>query len=142
MTLLTIVTNVCDEIGIARPASVIGSSDQTARQLLALANKGGRILARRGRGVGGWTVLTKEREFTSTADEDDYALPTDFEYFVDETAWDKDNYWRLRGPLSAQEWRYRKNGLATSGPHSRFRGKPGANVRRYFLDPTPTTATP
>jgi len=46
VTLLTIIQNVSDEVGIERPTSVIGTSDQTVRQLLALSNRAGKMLAR------------------------------------------------------------------------------------------------
>jgi hypothetical protein len=46
-SLLTIIQDVADRIGLVRPSSVIGSSDHQVRQLLALANQEGREQARR-----------------------------------------------------------------------------------------------
>lgn len=62
-TLLQLVQQVCDEIGITRPNQVIGSTDQTTRQLLAFANKVGRDLVREH----DWRRLVKEYVFETTA---------------------------------------------------------------------------
>jgi len=62
-TLIQIVTAVCDEIGLPRPASVISSPDGTSRQLLALANREGAELAARDYGQQGWPILRKEHTF-------------------------------------------------------------------------------
>lgn len=64
MTLLTIVQDAADVIGLPRPSSVIGSTDQQVRTLLALANREGKELAKRG---DGWQALVKEASWTSLA---------------------------------------------------------------------------
>ena len=39
MTLLTIMQDACDLLGLRRPTTVIGSPDDQTRQLLAIANE-------------------------------------------------------------------------------------------------------
>lgn len=45
MSLLTIVQNACNRIGVTPPGAVYGASDQQTIQMLALANKEARDLA-------------------------------------------------------------------------------------------------
>ncbi len=143
MTLLSIVQGVCDEIGFAAPTSVIGSADKTAIQMLALANRGGKQLAKRGKGIGGWAVLQTEHTFTTTDGTAEYALPSDFAFLIDDTLWDRANFWKLKGPVPPQEWQVIKSGVLASsaGPRRRVRIKPSAssNVKAVFVDPTPAT---
>lgn len=144
MSLLTLVERIADEIGFAKPASVIGSSDETAIQMLALANRGGNQLTKRGKGTGGWSILQTENTFTTTNGTAQYALPSDFDYLIDDTLWDRTNFWKLRGPLSPHEWQTYKSGIAGSiGPRRRVRirknSSPTTNVNVAEIDPTPTT---
>lgn len=100
MSLLTLIRDACDRIGVARPTVVISATDATARRLLALANEEGRQLARLG-----WPILRKEQTFTSTATEaQTNAIPDDFGRFVDGTFWNRSASRPLVGPLSPQEW--------------------------------------
>lgn len=136
MTLLAIVQNACDQIGVRKPSAVVGSSDETAIRALALANIGGKLLAR----WGAWTVLQKEHTFSTVASTASYAPPSDFDRMMSETAWDRTNFWAMRGPLSPQLWQQFKSGLvANVGIVSRFRIKASSNARLFFIDPTPTS---
>ena len=133
MTLLTLVANICNETGFDAPSSVIGSSDDTAIQMLALANKGGQQLAKRGKGIGGWAILQTEHTFTTTSGTAEYALPSDFEALIDDTLWDRTNFWKLRGPISPSEWQRLKSSVLASsrGPRRtvRIRKSAASNVK-------------
>lgn len=134
MTILSIIQAVADEVGVTRPSAVISSNDGTVRQLLALANREGKSLAR----LGNWTTLTKEHTFDTVNGTAAYALPSDFDYIVNQTAWDRDNYWMLRGPLSVPLWQAIKSGLYDSTALRKgFRIK-GSSSTRFYIDPTPT----
>lgn len=134
MTLLTICNNVVDQVGTDELSTVVNNSERSARRLLALANRGGKLLALRR-----WSVLIKEHSF-STADSDaDYSLPSDFRAIVADTAWDRTNYWKMRGGLSPAEWQVRKSAIvATTQVRKTFRVKPNSNSKEFFIDPTPT----
>jgi hypothetical protein len=69
-TLLQLIQQVTDEIGITRPNAVIGSSDQQVRQLLALANKVGKDLVRDFE----WRRIVKENVFETTSSRGGTAL--------------------------------------------------------------------
>lgn len=66
-TLLTMVQNACDEIGITSPASVISNSDPQIKQILALANREGNEVYDYGTRTGGWSILRNEYKFTTAA---------------------------------------------------------------------------
>lgn len=65
-TFLTLVQQACSEIGIAKPSQVIGSTDDQAIQLLALANREGRDFSQLANKNGGWQELYKEYAFTTS----------------------------------------------------------------------------
>lgn len=67
----------------------------------------------------------------------DYALPSDLEYFVDKTYWDKSYRWQLLGPLEAQEKNVIKYGISPVGPRRRF----WIRNNRMYINPVPTNLT-
>lgn len=50
-----------------------------------------------------------------------YALPSDFDYMVDRTQWDKSKHWEMLGPEDSQQWQWLKSGYISTGPRIRFR---------------------
>lgn len=144
MSLLTIVENVCDEIAIQKPTSVIASTESNAIQMLALANRGGKVLARRRKGNVGWAVLTRLETITTINGTAGYALPSDFGQLVDNTLWDRTNFWKLRGPLTPAQWQVFKSGIlaGSTGPRRRVRitRASATNVKQIEIDPVPTSA--
>ncbi len=136
MTLATILTEVADDVGIgAAITTFIGNNDETARRLLALAQKAGKLLARMD-----WTALQIEHTFSTVASVTSYALPSDYEKMVDGTFWNRTDYMRVRGGQTAQQWQQIKSQLVNPGIRDRFRIKIDTNlgVRRINIDPTPT----
>lgn len=134
-TLLQIVTAACDELALPRPTAVVGSSDAQTQQMLALLTREGRELAARDGPSGGWPRLVTEYEISVLSGTDNYAFPSDIQYFVNTTAWDRTNDWPLQGPISPQVWQVLKSGtIGSVGPRTRFRLKAG----RIYLDPSPT----
>lgn len=130
MSLLSIAQAVAGDCGFTVPSTIIGNSDDTARMLLSLANKAGKSLARKP-----WQALQKEYTFATVASTASYSLPSDYGWIQNDTAWDRSNYWQLRGSLSAQMWQAYKSGIQSTTPRTRFRIKGGL----LFLDPTPSS---
>ena len=62
-TFLAIVQAAANELGIPEPSQVIGASDDTSKQLLALANREGKEFAAMGGQWSGWPELRKEYTF-------------------------------------------------------------------------------
>ena len=134
MSLLTVAQAIAEEVGLPAPATVVGNSDRTAKQLLRLINRAGRILAKKN-----WNILQKEHTFSTSASTASYDLPDDFDRFLDLSMWDRTQYWQMRGPLSPGQWQVKKSALiATVSMRSNFRVKPDTRVNKFFVDPTPT----
>lgn len=134
-TLLQLIQQAADEIGIPQPSAIIGQVDDQSRQLLSLANREGKDFSVLANARGGWQNLHKEYTFTTVSGTADYALPSDFEYFAQRTFWDGNMLWELVGPISAQEKQILRYGSVTSGPRRKFY----VRANKLWLDPTPTT---
>ena len=132
MTLLTICQDAANEIGVPSPSAVIGSTDTTAIQLLAAANREGKNL------VTGydWEVLVKEENHTAIANESQgrlTAIATDFERFSNNTMWNRTSDRKFYGPLNNTEWQTLK-GSVQSGITNYFRIRGGY----LLMNPVPT----
>lgn len=201
-TLLEMTQQAASEIGIPAPLSLFGNVDETAIQMIALANREAKEFASVANKNGGWQELHKEYTFqtqfldttgtytdgsavvtnipsTASLSAGDwgiasapfqagtyivsvdsptqvtlsnpalssgtaqqvifgkiaYALPGDFEYFVQRTFWDNKYKWELIGPISAQEKQILRYGVVASGPRNKF------YIRRnkMWLDPVPSS---
>lgn len=131
MTLLTIVQDAADLVGIARPDNVVASSDTSTRQLLALANIEGKGLARRF----AWQELERIFSHTTLAAELQGALATimpGYNWAVDRTLWNQTQQDPARGSLTSQEWQYLQ-AITSTGPYSDFRFRDG----NLYLYPAP-----
>lgn len=114
MTLLTICQDAADEIGIDRPSSVIGNSQEHVKKLLRYADKVGTQLMKKV----AWQVLRKERTFTSVASETQTSiLPSDFDRFVPETFWNRTDVALVPGPITSVEWQ----GMKAHGYAGRYK---------------------
>lgn len=100
-SLLELVQDCADRIGLPRPSGVIGQTDAQTRMLLQLIQQEGREQARRHT----WQALTFQKTFPSLAQESQTdAIPDDFDRMVPETFWNRTNQWMVSGPLTAQEY--------------------------------------
>lgn len=50
-----------------------------------------------------------------------YPLPSDLQFFIPQTEWDRNFRWQMLGPLSPQEWQTIISGISPVGPRLRFR---------------------
>lgn len=66
-----------------------------------------------------------------------YSLPADFNYFINQTFWDRSYRWQNLGPLDAQEWQVLKSGISPTGPRRRFR----IMGNLFYIDPVPSSIT-
>lgn len=130
MSLLTTVQDAADRLGIVRPSSVIGSSDQQVRQLLGLAQQEGKELARRYP----WQSIVKEKTITATATEtQSSAIPSDFDRMISGSFFNRTKNRKVEGPMNALEWQNYKASVTTV-LFDAFRIR-GGNL---LLAPTPT----
>ena len=145
MSYLTIIQSAVDMIGnVRRPASVARSQDPTVRTMSALLNRAGQNLTReRGTWGAGWTALQLVHTFETVADQESYALPSGFQELIGQTAWDRDQYWRMRGSLSPRDWQAIRSGLIDSVALQRrflIRRSPTSADRVFYLDPAPAAS--
>lgn len=137
MALLGLIGDVCEQVGLVRPTSVITSLDQQTKQLLALANREGQELAT-GDSVSYahfWTALDTEATFTTLAAEIQGNITTllpGFRRLIGETLWNRTRNQKIP-PISAQDWQALK-AAATVATYTyfRFRGK------SLLFTPTPS----
>lgn len=137
MSLLTICQNVARETGFIVPSTIVGNTAEEAVTLLRFAQRAGRQIA----DGWAWTILQAEHTFQTVASTAAYSLPSDFRALLSDTAWDRDNYRRVRGGLTPSEWQVRKSALiGTASLRKNFRIKPDSGTNKFFVDPTPTAA--
>lgn len=137
MSLLSICQSAADQIGLDRPSQIAASNLQEARRMLALANRAGASIA----DAHLWTVLVLEEEFVTVASQDTYVLPNDFDRILADTAWDRTNFWRLRGQLTPREWQARKSTLVAQTDIRRaWRITPVFGAKNFTIDPVPASS--
>jgi hypothetical protein len=104
MSLLTIIQNACAEMNLVQPSAVISSTDQQVQQLLRLADKEGKELARRFN----WQRLITEGNFPTLAQTTQVASISntfsDFGRYIPDTMFNRTTQMRVLGPLNSIEW--------------------------------------
>ena len=131
MTMLSIIQDTADRMGITRPTSVVGSTDTQTRQLLALLNEEGQDLTKRGL----WQSMTKEYTFVTTAtpSQTDTPIPTDLDRFIDDSFFNRTQVRKLRGPITPQEWQAFQAQPLYNLVYLAFRERDGS----FLITPTP-----
>jgi hypothetical protein len=134
-TVLQIVRDACNEIGIVAPNTAVGATDLQIIQLTALVNREGKELSSRYP----WTALIRQATHTTLAAEDQGSIVDDivgedegFKYIVNETIWDRTGKYALAGPTAGPRWQAEKS-FSITGPYARYRIY-GGNL---FLLPAP-----
>lgn len=128
-SLLALVQDVCDRIGIQQPTSLVGSTDPQSRMLLRLMGQEGVELARRHN----WQAITKETTFSTVASTEGYTIPTDFDRMVEGSMFNRTMNRPVAGPLTPQRWQQLKSLLTASVWDAyRIRGS------QILMMPTPT----
>lgn len=96
------VTRVLKSMSLPVPVSVSSSSDPTTALLFHLLGQVGEDLVDKHE----WQFFDKTLTITTVPGITRYALPSDFQNFVDSTAWNRTQRLPLAGPLTSQEWAY------------------------------------
>lgn len=129
MSLLQIISDVCDDVGVDAPISVIGNTDQDIKQLLQLANTEGKLLA----DSYDWQALETEFSLTTTGTEDQGAIATllpGYKKLIPNTLWNQNIRYMVAGNTSPQDYQRIKTAVQT-GPYPDFRIRGG----RFLLYP-------
>lgn len=139
MSLITMVQQVCAEIGLPQPNAVATSTDPQTLQMMALLNREGKELSKRYP----WQALRTESSFTTLAAESQGAIATiapNLNYIINDTIWNRSLLRPVFGPLSAQRWQQLKaqningpwNQFVIRGGLLRFTPAPTAGQSCYF----------
>jgi hypothetical protein len=137
MTLANVITaneilnRAAAEVGVEPVGDPLSSPDSTFVKMRYLLNTAGEELAI----AHPWEFLVKNHQIlTADTDTGEYALPSDFNYMINQTGWERNENVPLGGPLSAQEWTYLKGrNLASSTLYASFRIAEG----KYHIYPEP-----
>lgn len=130
MSLLTIINDAQDMLGLKRTTDALDSNDQAARTLATIAAREARDLAARHP----WQALIREKSITATATETQTgAIPDDFDRMINETFFNRTRKRRVIGPLDPVEWQAHK-ALSASVLTDAFRIRGDA----ILLVPTPS----
>lgn len=134
-TLLEIAQNVADEVGFQPgPTQLIGQSEETYRRLLRAVQKGGEMTAR----AHDWSILQTEYTFSTALGDPSYDLPAGVRHLLADTAWNRTQYWSMRGSLSPSEWQIRKSAMGSQvGLRNRYRIRLGTASKTIEIDPVP-----
>ena len=115
-----IVNQTAVEVGLESVSDPYASSASEFKQLRALLDTAGQLLVT----YHTWQQLVRQYTFVTNPalDPQEYALPEDFAYMIDQTGWMRDQNVPLMGPLSEQDWQYLLGrDLASSTIYASFR---------------------
>lgn len=134
MSLLSVVQECADDLGIGKPDQIVSSTDDTIQQILAHAKRSLRKLADEFM----WPALLKRHEMTLLAQEDQGAINTlvggDFKSLVNETFMNNTTTQIVEGPATPREWSAMK-AVGITGPYYTYR----LQGKRLLIYPIPAT---
>jgi hypothetical protein len=132
-TAIEIVKQVAGELGLPQPQTLFGQDNPQIDQLVALLNSSGNELLT----YYPWEQFVEFWNFQTVDGQQEYPVPDDWAYFVDQTQWDQTNHWPLLGPKSPQEWAWLKGGLLQAAPRMRYR----VYNNKFVVWPIPAAST-
>jgi hypothetical protein len=119
--------NFAAGVPIAQVYMVSGSSIPVAARITSVSTAASNVVMDMvGTGTAVGTPLTFAR--------DTYPGPTDYDFTINKTSWDRTNRWELIGPDSPQIDQWHRSGIVTVGPRRHFRwigDDPNGNYRLW-----------
>ena len=135
MSLATIVSNVAAECGYTVESTVIGSSETTTKQLLAMTQRINKDIFE----MYPWPKCYASGSITLVGGQATYDLPAAFSWYQYETFWNSSTRWRILGPMTEQEYgEIRGFGLNTT-IYQRFQIR-GLSNSQLLISPTPAAS--
>lgn len=139
VALLGIVQTVCGEIGLPIPSTVVGSTTQQVRQLVAFANVTGDSL----RDETAWPALRKTAKITTVNGTAGYTVSLasggntyTCSRIIQETGWDATNSWYFVGSVNDAEWMQWQYGIMSTPIRRIWRTTSDSTIEVF---PVPTT---
>lgn len=132
MSILTLLQDAADDLGLTRPTAIIASNDLTNRQLFAMAKKEAEELAK----SFNWQALTEEKTFVTVAAaaQTDTPVAADFDRFIPNTFYNRTTMRPVVGPVTPQVWQAIQANPAVGRIVLGFRQRDGS----FLITPTPT----
>ena len=143
-SVISIINDACDEMGIDRPTTLANPTDAGDRQKASIANRCGLIVAN----DADWEILQRLHLFNSIQGQAEYDLPEDYLKLTIDTVWDRSQLTPMQGPLSPALWQTIKSGLIGNGIYfTRYRvvRSQATTVPKkvFIVDPaSPNTGSP
>lgn len=110
-TIKTLINDTQDSTNVPRSATIVGSTDQTARAFLALFHRLGNDLLRRH----DWRQLVSQQAVSTTATETQTDFfPVGFKRLCDGSMWNRTRLVRMIGPVTSGEYQALKVRTVTS----------------------------
>lgn len=118
LNILEIVQEASTRLGLSAPTSLIGSGDQTTKQMFSLLNESTKGISR----AFSWECLQREASLTTVAAQDQGAISTlvpNLKSIINDTIWNRTLKRPVFGPLSPQLQAQNK-AFFQSGPWNQF----------------------
>lgn len=129
------------------PIYTIGNAQSTIQPLYFMVAGAGIPAAARVLSVPGPNTIIMTMESTGTSvgtqltfSQDTYPGPSDFDFYINRTWWDRTNRWELLGPDSPQLDQWHRSGIVTTGPRRHWR-QIGPYGNYYRIWPPPAEIT-
>lgn len=132
MSLATIVSNVAAECGYTVDSAVIGSSETTTKQLLAITQRINNDIFE----AYPWSKCYASGTITLVGGQSTYQLPAAFSYYQYETFWNQSTRWKVLGPMTQQEYAEAIGFGLTTTIYQRFQIR-GITNSELLIYPTP-----
>jgi hypothetical protein len=134
-TVRNIANEAFEVLGLPKMSTLFGTSSSSAIQMKHLMRMIASDLKKTLLPMGGFRDLIFDYQITTIANQAVYDLPTNFDRFINDTAWDKTNYYRLT-PAQADKWSLYKNSVwGQNTIYKRFRL---IRDNKIEFDPVPT----
>ncbi len=133
MTLLELMQDVCNQLGLAEPETVIGTTNKRIKQLLSLLEGD---VAEELKSEVRWPQLTRTWTITLVDGQSSYDMPIDLDWTISETQWRSGSNQVIDGPYEAKEWEEMERGYSSPVVTSRFKVD-GVEPTQITISPTP-----
>jgi hypothetical protein len=134
MTVLELMRDVCNQLGLAEPSLVVGSTNKLIKQLTSMLESD---VSEELKSQVRWPQLTRSWVITLVDGQASYNMPGDLDWTINETQWKSGSYEVVDGPYEAAEWEAMENGHSSPVVTPRFKVE-GIDPTQLTLSPTPT----
>lgn len=107
MSLKSVINDMLAEVGWPQFNAIASNTEATAKQCFSLINTELAALSERK----DWMHLTTEYDFPTVNGQSIYPLPADYRSIVANSAFEKTQYYQIKGSIGVAEWNWRTNGF-------------------------------